>query len=457
MSPTSRRAVAGSFRDPAGHIFERDGRLFRLVSAAGEAAYQQLIRSGLYERLASAGRLIPHAELGLVDEPGAVGRLLEPVRLPMISYPYEWAFSALKDAALLTLAIEREARRHGMILKDASAYNVQFDGSRPVFIDTLSFEPATHGPWKAYRQFCQHFLAPLALMAYRDVRLGKLPCLNPDGVPVDLASRLLPLGTWTRPGLLMHVHLHARMAARNSPAPDGTGYARTRTDPSVIVDSLERTVAGLEWTPRSDWLQYAAEQTSYSDAALAAKATTVTAWIDRVVPGTVWDLGANTGRFSRIALRRGAFTVALDGDASCVEQLYCEARREGHGALLPLLCDLSAPSPAIGWANEERATLFDRGHADLVLALALIHHLALGHGIPLAKIASFFARIGPMLIVEFVPADDPMAAQLLAAREIQPAQYSAEVFDAAFGRHFVVEERVALPESGRVLNLMRRR
>jgi hypothetical protein len=184
------RRAAGSFRDPAGHVVLHDQQVHRLVMPAGRESYEQLIQSGLYEHLTSRALLVQHEEIdrpAWVDAP--VWRVLKAARIPLVTYPYEWSFSALRDAALLTLTIQREALHHGMTLKDASAFNVQFDGCRPIFIDTLSFSPLRPGPWRAYRQFCRHFVVPLALMAHSDVRLGRLFRLYPDGVPLDLASR----------------------------------------------------------------------------------------------------------------------------------------------------------------------------------------------------------------------------------------------------------------------------
>jgi hypothetical protein len=459
------RRAAGSFRDPAGYVVHSDDAIYRLLMPAGRESYEQLMASGLYARLTESGLLVPHEE---VTQPGVLDRsawrAIKPKHLPLVTYPYEWSFSAWRDAALLTLRIQRLALQHGMMLKDASAFNIQFEGCRPIFIDTLSIERLKPGPWRAYRQFCQQFLAPLALMAYRDVRLGRLFRVHPEGIPLDLASTLLPSRTWARPGVLLHVHLHAlaetrlrssRATRRTGPAgPGGAKGMRPTHQNEALLDSLERAIRALSWTPAGGWTSYERETPSYSERAMSHKLGIVDAWLSRLRPQQVWDLGANTGRFSRLALKHGAYTVALDEDPGCVEMLYRREREAGEGRLLPLVVDLAAPSPALGWAHEERSALADRGPADLLLALAIVHHLAIGRGIPFAQIAQYFARLGRTLIIEFVPGDDPLAQPLLQRAPDHAAGYTQQAFEDAFARQFRIEESVSITDSMRSLYLM---
>ena len=213
----------------------------------------------------------------------------------------------MRDAALLTLGVQRKAMQFGMSLKDASAYNVQFRRGRPALIDTLSFEARRPGPWAAYRQFCQHFYAPLLLSSSADPRLARV---HIDGVPLDLASKLLPRRSYLRAGPLLHVHLHAkaerRFARRTGPRRGDRGGGPKTVDRGVhaLVDSLERAITNTRWTPRSDWSSYYADQPSCASEAFAGKLDLVSTWLDRLRPGVVWDLGANTGRFSRVAARQ---------------------------------------------------------------------------------------------------------------------------------------------------------
>ena len=451
------RPAAGSFRDPAGRVIHSGGQLYRILHLEAREAYLRLMESGLYDTLVADGLLVSHEAIDHPIDPAKdIWRTIKPRRLPVVSYPYEWPFSVLQDAARLTLRVQREALKRGMTLKDASAFNVQLDGCRPIFIDTLSFEPRQPGPWRAYRQFCQHFLAPLALMAYRDTRLGRLFRVYPDGIPLDLASALLPARTWAVPGLAMHLHVHARAEARLGGSPIKSA---TRDDPRAIealVDSLDRTIAKLSYRPRGPWTAYESERPSYSTEAAGQKTAIVDGWLERLRPAQVWDLGANTGRFSRLAAARGAYTVALDEDAGCVDLLYREGRAAGATNLVPLVMDLAAPSPGIGWAHEERSSLRGRGPADLLLSLALVHHLAVGRGIPFSEIARYFSSLGKALIVEFVPETDPLVRPLLATTPRPAAHWSQPEFESAFARHFRTEASATISDSARRLYLMTR-
>jgi len=452
------RSLGASFRDPSGYLFERDGELFRRVQRSYARHYDQLMQSGLYEQLVEAGELIPHETL---DEPGGPdGYLtLKPERVDFVSYPYEWSFSQLRAAALLTLRIQQTALRFGMTLKDASAYNVQFHRGAPVFIDTLSFEIyRPDSPWVGYRQFCQHFLAPLALMSYCDIRLGKLLRVNLDGVPLDLARALLPARAWFNIHLLMHIRMHAGYQARYQAA---TEKVEARPVPRKSLENLlvalSTGVEKLRWQATgTEWADYT-DGDSYTEAAEAHKRETVDHYLERANPTCVWDLGANTGEYSRLATRRGIRTLAFDVDPACVDRNYRALRRERDTLLLPLLLDLANPSPGLGWAHSERAALADRGPADLVMALALIHHLAISNNVPLDRVADWFARLGTWLIIEFVPKSDPKVQILLANREDVFDRYTPDDFEAAFGSRFEIEDSAAITESDRRLYLMRRR
>ena len=454
---SSEETVPGSFRDPSGFLFWRNGELYRQVNEIYREHYDLLISSGLCRELQEEGLLIAHEECGpgMARTPGAY-KVIRPALVPFISYPYEWCFSQLKDAALLTLAIQKKALEHGMSLKDASAYNVQFVNGRPLLIDTLSFEKYPEGrPWVAYRQFCQHFLAPLALMAHRDVRLNQLSRLHLDGVPLDLASALLPARTRLKFSLLSHVHLHARSQKRYADKPvQGRHRPMGRFALQALLNSLETAVKKLRWQPRgSEWAEYY-DHTNYSDQALEFKGRLVTDFLQQLSPRHVCDIGANTGFFSRLASRLGIPTVALDIDAAAVEKNYLQCRRGIEKFLLPLVGDITNPNPGIGWENRERMPLLQRVPVDTVLALALVHHLAIANNLPLAKIADFFSRICRSLVIEFIPKDDSQVRLLLATREDIFPDYHAAGFEKEFQRYFAIERREAIAQSERILYLM---
>ena len=458
--------VAGSFRDPAGFVFTRDGVLYRQVNTAFAEQFAQLTSSGLYDALVEAGLLIPHQVVDVTPaDPARAAAVIRPEPVRFVSYPFEWSPGQLQAAALATLRAQQLAMDHDMTLRDASAYNVQFHRGRPVLIDTLSFAPLVEGePWAAYRQFCQHFLAPLALVANVDVRLAQLLRAHLDGIPLDLAAQLLPGKTRLQPGIAMHIRAHAasqrRHAEQEEAPPDETAKASgrgfSRQAFTGLIDSLRKAVEKQGWEPTaSAWRDYYAAKESYSDQALAHKEELVAKLLADLAPTTVWDFGANTGRFSRIAATAGAEVVAIEMDPSAVELNWRQVVDNGDRAVLPLWIDLSNPTPSQGWAHSERPSLAERGPAELGLALALIHHLAIGGNVPLDDIAAWFATVCDHLVIEWVPKDDPMVRRLLASREDVFADYTAEQFEAAVSRWFTIEQREAVRGSQRTLYLLR--
>ncbi len=453
--------LASSFRDPSGFLFRRGSGLYRQINLSYQTAYEKLLGSGLYQALTEEGWLLPHEETSEAPaQPKEAYRVIRPQPIPFISYPYEWCFSQLQNAALLTLKIQRKALGFGMSLKDASAYNVQFLDGRPVLIDTLSFEPYREGsPWIAYRQFCQHFLAPLALMSCKDGRLGRLLQLHLDGIPLDLADSLLPWAARWRPGLFLHLRLHAaaqRRFAETTPGP--AGRKMDLKGMLGLLDHLEGTLRGLRWKAQpGEWERYL-DQHSYGAEGFEHKKQVVEQFLDdvRPVPRVAWDLGANTGLFSRLASRRGIFTVAWEMDAGCVERNYLESIRAGERNLLPLVMDLTNPSPAVGWANRERDPWLERGSADLVLALAILHHLAIANHVPLDQVLGLMARAGRWLIIEFIPKEDPQLRPMLFEREGGFPDYTQAGFEKAAASLFSIRRSEPVRGTRRTLYLMER-
>ena len=450
-----------SFRDPSGFLFYRDGTIYRQINLIYKEHYDLLMQSGLYKNLVGANLLIPHEEVAI--EPAQKEqsyKIIKPQPIPFVSYPYEWCFSQLKDAALLTLAIQKMALALKMSLKDASAYNIQFIGSKPMLIDTLSFEKYRENePWIAYRQFCQHFLAPLALMSYADVRLSQLLKIYIDGIPLDLAKTLLPLRTKFRFSLLSHIHLHAasqKHFADKSIKPKGRKVSYMSL--SGLINNLESGIRSLEWKPEStEWAKYY-EDTNYTEAAMNHKNRVVAEFLDMVKPDTVWDLGANVGTFSRIAASKAIQTISFDLDPAAVELSYLDCKKSGETKILPLVLDLTNPTPAIGWENRERMSFLQRAPADAVFALAIVHHLAISNNLPIGAIAAFLEEIlKRSLIIEFVPKDDSQVQKLLAAREDIFPDYNQEAFEREFERYFTIQKSVQIIDSKRTLYLMEKR
>jgi len=454
-----------SFRDPSGHVFNRNGKIYRSIFEPGVKDFEAARDAGIYDKLVERGLLFPHDEVNLGDPvpEGTVYCLSHP-RLPMISYPWEWPFSILKGAALIHLDAMEMLLPHGFWLRDASAFNVQYDGNRLCLIDTLSIgHRIAESPWVAYGQFCSHFLAPLAMAAYCDIRTLSLWRNYIDGYPLDLVTKMLPFWRRYRPGLFMHLALHARFQDAADRKED-IGKAKSAKKPKVndrgligLVRSLRRTVGSIKWKRSSRiWEEYG-EIRSYQAEDVSRKSEYVDRVVRRLEPDMVWDLGGNTGEFSLIAAHYGAFVVSIDGDPACTEYLYQRVSgANGTKRILPLTMDLGNPSPGLGWDGKERSSLSDRGPADLMLALALIHHLVFSCCVPLSLIAEWFASLADHVLVEFIPPTDPMVEKLLRNRGDEHLPYNLEVFNLNFEKSFEFIDKTLLP-NGRTLFLCKRR
>lgn len=460
MKKNQNKIDPGSFRDPSGFVFYKNDTVYRQVNDSYRENLELLESSGLLDKLQDLKYLVGHEKITANKLSNGVFAQYKVQKIPFISYPYEWSFSQLKDAALLTLKIQKLALQHGMTLKDASAYNIQFLQGKPIFIDSLSFEKYSEGkPWVAYQQFCQHFVAPLLLMSKVDLSLGKLLATNIDGIPLPLTSKLLPKSTHLSFPILTHIHLHAK---------NQKSYSSTQEDKKQtvhlsrfallgIIDSLESLIKKTEF-PRqeTEWGEYYTF-TNYSESAFKKKGELITQMIRRVDPKVVWDVGANNGEFSRFASDLEIATVSSDYDPVAVEKNYRQVKKTGEKYILPLLIDLTNPSPAIGWDNQERKSFLQRGPADLVLALALIHHMAISNNVPFARLSDFFAEIGENLIIEFVPKSDSQVKKLLLTREDVFNDYSQKSFETQFGKLFTIIQKENIPNTKRTLYLLKRK
>lgn len=458
MKPTS---LPSSFRDPSGFVFYHKDRILRQINPCYQKNYEFLIRSGLYRKLVNEGLLIPHHQ---IKAPKGVYKIIEPKKITFISYPYEWCFTQLKEAALLTLKIQKLALKWGMSLKDCSVYNVQFIGSKPIFIDTLSFERYVKGaPWVAYRQFCQHFLAPLALMGHVDIRLNQLLKSHIDGLPLDMAVSLLPSRDRFNFGFLMHIYAHSKaqkycssVSQKNAPVKLANFSLNSFYG---LIDSLESVIQKIKRRRiQTRWADYYSLGESYTSEAIASKRMIIEKWISRIRKlDMACNFGANKGLFSRITSLKEIYTISSDFDPVCVESNYLLALKNKEINILPLLLDISNPSPGIGWDNKERKSFVERGPFDLVTALALVHHLAISNNLPLAKISDFFKQVSKVLIIEFVPKDDAMVKRMFFSRKDIFRDYTRECFEKEFVKNFIIEETVAVNDSKRTLYLMRRK
>lgn len=449
-----------SFRDPSGFIFHHDNEIYRVITHNYKDEYDHLVSSGLFKELHEKGYLISHREEGEASFPFTdYYKIIKPEKIPFINYPYEWSFSQLKDAALLTLKIQSIAMNFGMSLKDASSYNVQFLNGKPIFIDTLSFEFFEENtPWKAYKQFCQHFLAPLVLMSYTDIRLNNLLKTYIDGIPLDLCSKLLPLRSYLKPGLLMHIHIHSYAQKRfykKKVTSENRKFSKLSF--KALLDNLERTIkkSNLNLSD-SEWLRYY-DSGTHSEKYTEYKKELISKYLNMIKPDHVIDFGANTGTFSYLASEHGANVIACDSDPFCIERLYrniVSDNKYNKYSLLPLVIDITNPSPAIGWANEERRSLSERGKVQLIMALAVIHHLVISNNIPLDMVADYFGSLTKWLIIEFVPKSDEKVELLLLNRQDIFTSYSKENFESAFLNYFDIVSAEKSPVNERIIYLM---
>lgn len=448
--------LESSFRDPSGNVFIKNKTLYRLINYFYKDDYELLVNSGLYKKLISLNLLVPHQEIK--KNTGQIFKIIKPLEIPFISYPYEWCFSQLKDAALTTLRIQKIAVEHNMTLKDASAYNVQFLQGKPIFIDSLSFVKYKEGmPWSAYRQFCMHFLAPLILMSQKKLDLNKLLGIYIDGIPLDIASSLLSKKSWFNPSILTHIHIHSKMQAHFA-GKKVTSHIKTFDKRKLValIENLEGAVKGLNLkNTKSEWGDYY-QNNNYTQKSLLQKKKIVKEILELIKPKSAWDIGSNTGEFSHLCSDLNINTVSFDSDPFSVETNYVFCKQRDIKNCLPLVLDITNPSPSIGWNNKERISFLERGPADVALALALVHHLAIASNIPLKKIAELFSKICSDLIIEFVPKEDSQVQKLLMNRDDIFPDYHKNGFESEFKKFFTIKKIIQVPDSLRHLYLMKK-
>jgi len=446
-----------SFRDPSGYVFEEEGIIYRQINNVYKEHFDCLINSGLYETLVKSNLIVRHKTVekeGISDNKYLV---ISPEKIPFISYPYEWSFDAYRDAALTTLKIQEIALNHGMTLKDASAYNIQFVKGRPVLIDTLSFEIYKEGhPWIAYGQFCRHFLAPLMIMARVDVQLGKMMMNHIDGIPLDVAKKVLKgrggFAAW------LHIKMQARSIAKHEKQKNVSNRKNVKMNlpksrQIAIVQSLARTVTNLKMKNRqTEWGDYY-NITNYNESSFGLKENLVKQYFEKIGQTKMtWDFGANDGTFSRIALKNSQLVVAFDIDPIAINKNYNDIKKSKE-KMLPLLLDLTNPSPSIGFANQERKSIDQRSKPDVIIMLAIIHHLAISNNLPFEMLAQWLSTLCKYLIIEFVPKTDSQVEWMLSTREDIFVNYNIEKFEEVFLRYFNISEKNNIEGSNRVLYL----
>ena len=456
---TTARTEPGSFRDREARIFYLGDEVYRSLSQRGLEAWRGLEQTRFFARALEAGEVVGTEEVELPEEAPVSDAqpwvaALRHERIPFVSYPYEWSFHMLKRAALLHLSLLERALAEDYVLKDSSAYNVQWQGVRPLHIDVGSFEKWKVGePWVGYRQFCELFLYPLMLNAYRDLAFQRLLRGRLDGIEPAYCSALMSFRDRFRRGVFTHVYLQSRLETMTAKSETSVkkelrkgGFGK-----QIILNNvrgLAKLVGRLRWRrARSEWAGYVDER-NYSEADLEAKRKFVARALGEASPRQVWDLGCNTGEFSRLAADHADYVVAMDGDSLAIDRLFLDLEENGPGKILPLVSDLVDPAPDQGWRLLERRRLEERGRPDYVMALALLHHLVIGRNLPLAEVIDWLESLGGHLVVEFVHREDAMVQKLLLNKEDRYTDYDLGLFREILGRGFEIRRELTF-ESGR--------
>ena len=447
-----------SFRDPSGCIFTKEGKFYRKIFPPYFKEFDHVEESGLYKDLTEKELLVPHKLI----ERSAESITIMPETIPFISYPSEWSFEALKEASLLHMKINTMAMNFGMILKDASAYNVQFVGSRPIFIDTLSFSFYKDGyPWDAFGQFCRHFIAPLLLMKYRSLDFNKILTSFLDGIPLEMASELLPKRTHFNVFIKTNIHLHSRIIRKNQDASVRKTIKLSRKKLLNIFDYTYSFLSDLKYSNKlSEWGNYY-DSTNYTSRAFEEKNNTILSWLNEIRAHKIWDAGGNDGYFSRKVSSGREIIITSDIDPIAVDRSFVlnkDSRAPKN--ILSLLVDLTNPTPSFGFENKERISFLERIREfslDCSLALALIHHLSISNNCSFGMISKMFSSVSKYLIIEFVDRKDPHCARVLenmGEKKHLFNFYNKDNFEKDFERVFFLRRVERIPGHFRTLYLM---
>ena len=450
----------GSFRDPGGHIYYSSGKVFRTVAPEVLEDFERVCATGVLEKLTEQGRLIAGKVVdkqSLPNLPTSFSLVVEHPRIPFISYPYEWCFYMLQDAAVHQLEVCLDALESDVMVSDASAYNIQFINSAPIFIDYLSFRSYEKGKvWKAHQQYCEQFLNPLLLRSLLGVPHNAWYRGNLEGIPTTELSRLIPIAKKFSWNVFIHVALQARLHnAANGRKIDRKRANKVSLDKrrmTYILSSLKEFVSKLAPKHLHDsvWHTYV-KGNSYEGEETQSKRLFLVDFLGKVKPKVLLDFGCNTGDYSMLALDHGVdLVVGLDTDHLSLEKGYSRAKR-GKVNFLPLYLDLSNLSPGQGWGGVERKSLEERANADAIFSLALLHHLVFGKNIPLDSAVARLVQFAPNGVIEFIPKTDPRVEDMLLLRKDIFHDYTQSDFEACLQRQAKIVNSKQVSRSGRRL------
>ena len=447
------QTVAASFKDPSGSVFTYENEYYRSINPVYETQYNHLLNSGLYDHLCKRKLFLPFKEYVSPIPAPQVWKTIKPIQLARICYASEWSFDMYKDAARCTLHNCIEALDFGMVLKDANTFNIQFYQGKPILIDSLSFEKYKEGQhWIAYRQFVEHFICPLVLMKYNHLSLQKIAITYPNGVPIDVCKSMLPKRARLNPNVYLHIILAAKKT-KSSKKTTQFSQDKLRTLLKGLLNFVEKITLPKEKTIWDDYYAHTILGNGYFD----EKASVISKMLDSIEYKSVVDYGANDGAFSKLLAKKNKEVIAADIDYNCINRLYQYIKKEKIKNIHPLVLDLTNPTPSFGWAAQERSSIFPRLQSDVSLCLALVHHLAIQHNIPLPNILNLFHKQSEYLLIEFVEKTDAKVQLLLESREDIFDKYSLNDFRNAFNPLYDLLAEKKLEATDRTLFLLKRK
>lgn len=450
---------SSSFRDPSGYVFVESGIVKRSIFPIYFKQYSALKSSGFFNKLFKNDLLISHEELENTD----TKIIIRPEQIPFITYPYEWSFNQYKEAALLTLRIQKYSLENNFSLKDASAFNVTFHKGRAVFIDTLSFDfYEENKPWRGYKQFVTHFLGPLVLAHYHGAQSLKLMSNFIDGIPLKMMASMLPFKTKLSPFLYTNIHLLSKFENKHNEASVGDTkvIALTKKAQLNIIKSLYDYIKKLSLKEDTEWGEYYSK-INYTDDAFVQKSEIINNWISNLNPKTLIDVGGNDGTFVRLINSGIEKALVCDIDNNAVDFNYKTIKTNNEKHILPFVLDVLNPSAGIGFNNKERFSFLRRikeFNPDITLALAVIHHMSLSGNITFDMSAKFFASFSKYLVIEFPKRDDSWVQRLLNSKAEFKNHfdfYNVENFENSYSKYFEIVEKQTVINSERVMYFLK--
>ncbi len=447
-----------SYKDRAGFLFYENGILYRQINKVYQQQYNMLMDSGLYDELVAQKKLIAHTTIDAeMQQTLDCFMVIKPKQLDFISYPYEWCFAQLKQAALHTLQIMQASVAKGLVLKDATPYNVQFYKGKPIFIDTLSFEiyDATK-PWVAYYQFCETFLYPLLLEYYNVQEVHKIFTIYPNGIPSENVVKLLPKKC--KYSIFNYLHLYLLNKVKHKKSNNTTQlYNYSKQKMLNLVEHLMQKIVSLELPKlQTEWNNYY-DTTIINQTYLQHKKQIVENWAADITNKKVLDIGCNDGVFSVIMAKQNNFVFATDYDVRCINKAVADVVATNSTTIQPMVLDIMHPSTNQGFFNTERKGFFERTEVEVVLMLAVIHHLVITKNLTFAIVASQLQAIAQILIIEYVPKQDEKVQQLLTSKEDVFADYAQEYFENDFSKYYTIIKTEIVQGSERTLYLMHKK